>query len=553
MKNTHKTNDITVLKWIYQSCGKRRREAAVLIALNSWSALCVTLFAMLSRTVMDNAESQQREALIKNVIILFLLIASQIISRIVSSYIEAVGQGKAEISLKTRIFSSIIYGTYAEAAERHSGDLMTRLTADVLTVSDTYVHLIPSLAGYAVRIFTGAAALFLLDRRFAVIFIICGILVIITAALFRRTLKKLHRKVQERDSRVRSFMQEMLENLFAIKVFGIEDKVISRSIKQQKKFYREKVRKKSFTILASIGFSIAFAAGFLAATAYGAYGVLEGTMTFGTVVAIIQLVNQLQSPVIGITGIIPSFFGMTASAQRLIEVSSSERELKKDAEKIDYESFKRIRASHISFGYADETVINDSSFSIEKGDFVGIKGPSGAGKSTIFKLITGLYTADEGEIHIETDYGNLSCKDARYLYSVVPQGNMLFSGTVRENITILCPNATDEEIAKALSDSCAEFAYDLEDGLDFVLGEDGSGISEGQAQRLAIARALLGKGRILLMDEATSALDVISEETVLENLSARDDLTVLFITHRESVLEKCQRIITVSDRKIVEN
>lgn len=553
MKNMQKTNDISVLKWIRKSCGKRSRESVALTFLNAWSALCVTLFAILSKTVMDNAESHNREALIKNVIILFLLIASQIISRIVSSYIEAVSQGKAEIALKTRIFSSIIYGTYADSAERHSGDLMTRLTADVLTVSDTYVHILPALTGYAVRILTGAAALFMLDRRFAFIFIVCGVLLIITAALLRKTLKTLHRKVQEKDSRVRSFMQEMLENLFAIKVFGIEDKIINRSIKQQKKFYREKVRKKSFSILASIGFSIAFAAGFLGAMAYGSYGVLEGTMTFGTVVAIIQLVNQLQSPIMGFTGIIPSFFGMTASAQRLIEISSGERELKKDTDAVDYECFNRIKASHVSFGYGEDSVFKDCSFVIEKGDFVGIKGPSGAGKSTIFKLIAGLYNADEGEIHIETSYGNIPCKEARSLYSVVPQGNMLFSGTVRENITLLRPEATEEEIEKALNDACADFAYDLENGLDFILGENGAGISEGQAQRLAIARALLGKGKILLMDEATSALDNESEATLLEKLSVRKDLTILFITHRESVLEKCGKIITVADGKIDES
>lgn len=521
--------------------------------LNAWSALCVTLFAMLSKIVMDNAESHNREALIKNVIILFLLIASQIISRIISSYIEALSQGKAEIALKTRVFSSIIYGTYADSAERHSGDLMARLTADVLAVSDTYVHIVPALTGYAVRIITGAVALFMLDRRFAIVFIVCGVLLIITAALLRKTLKNLHRKVQERDSRVRSFMQEMLENLFAIKVFGIEEKIINRSIRQQKKFYRENVRKKTFSIFASIGFSIAFAAGFLAAMAYGSYGVLEGTLTFGTVVAIIQLVNQLQSPVMGFTGILPSFFGMIVSANRLIEISSTEKELKDTTEKANYESFERIKASDISFGYEENAVIEKSSFVIEKGDFVGIKGPSGAGKSTIFKLITGLYSANDGEIYIETSNGKISCKEARNLYSVVPQGNMLFSGTVRENITLLRPDATEAEIEKAISDSCAEFAYDLENGLDFVLGEDGAGISEGQAQRLAIARALLGKGKILLMDESTSALDNVSEALLLEKLFARKDLTILFITHRDSVLEKCGRTITVSGGKITEN
>lgn len=545
--------DTAVLKWIYKNCGKRRRESAVLILLNFWSAVCVTLFAMFSKIVMDNAQNGDKSALVKNIIILFLLIASQMVARIISSYVEAIGQGKAEISLKTNIFAKIIYGTYADSAERHSGDLMTRLTADVLTVSDTYVHLIPALTGYAVRILSGAAALFMLDRRFAVVFIICGILFIIIAGLLRKKMKTLHRKVQERDSRVRSFMQEMLENLFAIKIFGIEDKVVVRSIRQQKKFYREKVRKKSFSILASIGFSIAFAAGFLAAIAYGSYGVFKGTMTFGTVVAIIQLVNQLQSPTVGITGVLPTFFAMTASAQRLMEISDLKKEINEDSATTEYKDFVRIKAENIVFGYGDEAVISESSFTVNKGDFVGIKGPSGAGKSTVFKLITGVYTPDSGNICVETNDGSISCKNARSLYSVVPQGNMLFSGTIRENVTMLCPEATEQEIEKALSDSCAEFAYDLEGGLDFLLGEDGSGISEGQAQRLAIARALLGKGKILLMDEATSALDNDSEASLLQNLSARKDLTVLFITHRETVLEKCNRVITVTDGKIVEN
>ncbi len=545
-------SDFKTLKWIYHSCGKRRREICVLIPLNAWSALCVTLFAMLSKTVMDNAQAQDNKALVKNVIILFLLIASQIIVRVFSSYIEAVGQGKAEISLKTKIFASVIYGRYESSVDRHSGDLMTRLTTDVLAVSDTYVHIAPALTGYAVRILSGAVALFMLDRVFAVIFIACGSLLILVAALLRKKLKFLHKRVQERDARVRSFMQEMIENLFAIKIFGIEDKIITRSVKQQRKFYREKVRKKSFSILASIGFSIAFAAGFLAAVAYGSYGVFKGTMTFGTVVAIIQLVNQLQSPVIGVTGVLPAFFAMTASAQRLMEVSLAERELKSDHTPIDYDDFKSIKATDVTFGYGDETVIKNSSFEINKGDFVGIKGASGAGKSTIFKLITGLYAPDEGEIHIETSKGEVECECARRLYSVVPQGNMLFSGTVRENITILRPSATEEEIKKALSDSCAEFAYELEGGLDFMLNEDGVGVSQGQAQRLAIARALLGNGRVLLMDESTSALDSESEKLLLQNLSDRNDLTILFITHREAVLEKCDRIITIENGKIDE-
>ena len=545
--------DSTVLKWIYKNCGKRITEGVALTVLNAWSAVCVTLFAMLSKTVMDYAQNGNADEMIKNAIYLLLLIVSQILARICASFIEAVSQGKAEIKLKTSVFRNVIYGEYANVSERHSGDLMSRLTADVVYVSDNYVHILPALVGYVVRITSAAIALLALDRRFAIVFIICGVVVVAVAAVFRKILKNLHLKVQKRDSRVRSFMQEMLENLFAVKVFGIEEKIINRSYKQQKKFYREKVRKKSFSILATISFSLAFAAGFLAAVSYGSYGILKGTMTFGTVVAIVQLVNQLQSPVVGVTSVLPSFYGMLASAQRLIEISDISKDSAEPDTNITYDDFIRIKAENVAFGYSGENVISKADFSVEKGEFIGIKGPSGAGKSTIFKLITGLYETSDGSIYVETEKGIRFCRATRHLFSVVPQGNMLFSGTIRENITMLRPDATDDEIKDAISIACAEFVYDIENGLDFVLSEDGGGISEGQAQRLAIVRALLGSGKILLMDESTSALDDESERKLLENLKRRDDLTILFITHRQSVLDCCDREIQVSDGKISES
>ncbi len=544
--------DTSVLKWIYRNCGKRNKETVALIVLNSWSALCVTLFAMLSKTVMDNAQNGEKDALLKNVLLLLVLILSQMLARVLSSLVEAISQGRAEIDLKSAIFSSIIMGEYAESVERHSGDLMSRLTADVQMVSENYVHILPATVAYLVRIFTAAIALYSLDKKFAVIFIFCGLLFVIVAALSRKHLKTLHRRVQEKDSKVRSFMQEMLENLFAVKVFGIEEKVIKISLKQQKKFYREKVKKKSFSILAGIGFSLAFAVGFLAAVAYGSFGILNGAMTFGTVVAIIQLVNQLQSPAVGITSVIPTFFGMITSAQRLIEISGS-KETDIELADVSYEDFVKLRMEKAVFGYGEEKVITDANFTVNKGEFIGIKGPSGSGKSTIFKLLTGLYPTDSGKVVVETKNDELDCKNTKRLFSFVPQGNMLFSGTVRENITMLSPKATDEEIEQALKIASAEFAYELDGGLDFVLGEAGAGISQGQAQRLAIARALLGEGKILLMDESTSALDNETEKAVVDNLKSMEDLTVLFITHREMVLEQCDRTITASDGKIWEN
>lgn len=544
--------DRSVFKWIYTNCGGRVKEGVVLVALNAWSAVCVTIFALMSRKVMDSAQVGDKEALIKYSVYLFLLIISQIISRVVASLVEAVSQGKAEISLRTKVFSRILQGEYADYVERHSGDMMTRLVSDVQVVSDNYVHIFPAMVAFVVRIVSGAIALYQIDKGFASVFVLCGVVIVIIAALSRKHLKRLHNRVQEKDSKVRSFMQEMLENLFAIKVFGIEEAIINSSVKQQRKFYREKVKKKGFSIIAGIGFSLAFAAGFLAAVAYGSYGVLNGTMTFGAVVAIVQLVNQLQSPIVGVTGILPSFFAMTTSAQRLMEINPVQKERVEDIE-IEYDDFVRIKVRDAIFGYGDEKVISDASFTVNKGEFIGIKGPSGSGKSTVLKLITGLYPVDGGRVVIETKDAEYDCKHTRKLFSFVPQGNMLFSGTIRENLTILRPQATEDEIREALSVASAEFAYNLDGGLDFVLGEAGLGVSEGQAQRIAIARAILAGNGILLMDESTSALDSQTEEKVINNLKQIKDLTVLIITHRETVLEKCDRLINVANGHIEEN
>ncbi len=538
--------DISVLKWIYKNTGKRNLEIAVLIFLNAFSAVSVTLFAMFSKSVVDSAQKGNKDELVRNIIWFLTIILLQIVSRILSSFILAISQGKAEVCLKSSVFASVINGKYSQVTEKHSGDIMSRLTADVQFVCDHYISMLPNAISYAARMVSATIALYSLEKSFTIAVVFCGALVVAIAAIFRKQIKKIHRRVREKDAKVRAFMQEMIENLFAVKVFGIEEKVLKRSLKQQNSFYRAKVRQKSISIIAGISFSLMFTLGFLMAVTYGSYGILNGQMTFGTVVAIIQLVGQLRSPATGVTHVVPAFFSMTTSAQRLIELSEIEKDNIEYAD-VNYENFKKIRLEKVTFGYGKEKVIKEADFTIKKGEFIGIKGPSGAGKSTIFKLITGLYPVDSGKAVIETTLGEVDCKVAKKLFSFVPQDNMLFSGTVRDNITVLNPDVTEEEIQDAIRKASAEFVYDLDDGLDFVLGESGIGVSQGQAQRLAIVRALLGKGKILLMDESTSALDSETEKQIIDNLRNDYNITVLFITHREMVMEQCDRTITVAD------
>lgn len=541
--------DREAVRWIRRHCGKRGAECAVLVALNAYSAVCVTLFALLSKAVIDCAQRGDGEGFLRWAVLFLLLIVSQMASRAVSAVVEAMSRGKAEMCLKTHIFSNLIYGEYASVKKRHSGELSARLSADVGVVSDTAVHLLPAVTAYIIRIIGAGAALFAMDKRFAFAFLLCAVLVALFAALIRKPLKSIHSSVQEKDAGVRSYMQEMAENLFAVKIFKIEDKVIEKSKLLQKTLYKAKVQKQSFSAAASIGFSLAFGVGFLAAVVYGASGILKGTLTFGTVTAVIQLVNQLQAPTSGITGVLPSFFSMTASASRLMELECGKEE--NPDINLKYDDFVKIQASNLSFAYDDgEAVIKNSSFEIAKGDFAVICGESGAGKTTLFKLITGLYTPDEGKVEVIMNDRAVSGTCCRELFSYVPQGNMLFSGTIRENLTILNPEAGDGEIEAALKTACADFVWDLPEKTEFVLGESGAGLSEGQAQRIAIARALLGKGKILLMDEATSALDPETEKRLLSNLKSLGDITLVFITHREAVLKESNKILRAENGSI---
>lgn len=542
--------DMTAVKWIRRNTGNRDAEGVVLILLNALSAVCNTSFAVLSKNVIDSAQSKNFELLKKYVLILFSVIALQMLARIFASILEAVSQGRAEISLKTNVFASILGGNFAKMNHYHSGELMTRLTADVSVVSEASVHIVPAAVLNIVKIISSAVTLLVLDKNFALVFIVCGIAVSSAALILRNPIKKIHRIVLEKDEKLRSFMQESVENLFAVKVFGIERKMASRSQKKQKDLYFARIKGAGVSAVSHLGFSLAFGMGFLAAVAYGANGILKGTITFGTVTSMILLVNQFQSPVAGITAVIPAFFGMVTSASRLAEITENKTE-KEKFENINYEDFENITASGLTFDYDGEPVIENADFTINKGDFVGICGRSGAGKTTLFKLLTGLYEPVSGSISVKTADGIKNASALRSLISFVPQDNMLFSGTVRENITLLNQNADEKEIENALKISCAdEFVKSFSLGLETVLSEDGGRISQGQAQRLAIARALLSGKKILLMDEATSALDAETERKFIENLKAVNGITVLFITHRKEVLHNCNKIIQISGGEI---
>ncbi|MGN0476954.1 MAG: ABC transporter ATP-binding protein, partial [Ruminococcus sp.] len=290
---------------------------------------------------------------------------------------------------------------------------------------------------------------------------------------------------------------------------------------------------------------------------WGAYNIVQGNITYGVLTEVISLITQIQGPISGLTGIFPTYFAATASAERIMEIENLPNEKKINDNNLDvkktYDNLVSIDFENITFSYDRDVILDNTSLSINKGDFVAIMGITGIGKSTLMKLLMSVFPIDGGSIYMTLNNGEKMYvdKNLRRMFAYVPQGNFLLSGTIRENLTFVAPNATDEDIYRCLDLACADFMNDLPKGLETRLGERGVGLSEGQIQRLAIARALLTEAPILLLDECTSALDEETEKKLLTNLKMLKNKTCIIITHKKAALSICNKEVIIRDKKIV--
>lgn len=554
---TNKTKDSVTLKWLYNSTKKQLPAVFLLILANGFLSFLGVVFAFKCSSVIDSAVKFDKNGLISSLIFLVLLIAMQIIIRIICQNISVRTTAKTEIAIKSQLFSNILRKDYSKITAFHSGELMTRLTSDISIISEGIITLAPSVVAMVTRLIFAAAALIMVDTAFALVFLVAGLLILISTSLFRKLMKKLHKMVQETDGRLRSFLQEALGGILMIKVFGIEDKIDDTAMDYQNKNYKAKMKRRTISIAANTGLSLIFQLGFVFAFGWGAFSLINGIISVGTVTAIIQLVNQIQTPFAGMSGVLPRYYSILASSERIMEIEEIDAEKGETFEKIDpqstYSDLDSIVFSNISFGYDRDIVLENTSFEIKKGDFAVISGISGIGKSTLMKLLLGVINPHSGEIYLESKNGEkrTADKSTRPLFSYVPQGNLLLSGTIREAITIINPDASDEEIERALKISCADkFIKEFPLGLNTPIGEKGFGLSEGQIQRLAVARAILSDEPIILLDEATSALDEETEKQLLQNIRSMENKTCIIISHKRAAYDICNKEIKIENKKI---
>lgn len=539
------------MAWLWKQTKPQHLRLAGLVFGNACFSFISVFFALVCRSVIDAAVAANLRRMWQSAAVFLGIITLQTVLWLWLKRAEEYVRSKTAMDLRGNMTKQLLKKEYAAVRKKHSGEWMNRMFSDVQIISEGIVTILPGMVSMLTRLICAVAVLYFLQPLFAYIFVAGGLFLIVCTGVFRKKLKILHREVQEKQGKVQSFLQEMVENLLVIKVFGEEVDMEAKSQILQDEHFEAQMKRRKISICANAGFSFIFELGYFAALCWGAGGLYRGTVTYGTLTAILQLVGQLQTPVANLSGILPKIYGVLASSERIMELKKYPEE--RAAGKPEG-AFQNICFDRVRFSYGGAPVLKQVSFTIKRGETIAVTGLSGGGKSTIFLLILGIYSAREGKITIQTTKQNLSPgKDSRPLFAYVPQGNGLFSGTIRENIQFGKGEASEEKVWEALEAACArEFVEKLPQKLDTVVGEKGLGLSEGQSQRLAIARAILRETPIILLDEATSALDSKTEAEVLRHISTLNDRTCLIVTHREAALKICTKQLLLDHGTILE-
>lgn len=546
------------MSWIFGVSGKLKLGVLLLVLLNSAISISAVAFALVLREAIDGAVSGNKMVFLKFVIILGLIMLGQIAARGVIRFLDEYVRSGMENVIKTRLYETILSRKYSAITAFHTGELLNRITNDAVVVADGFVQIIPGIIAMLVKLAGAAAVLFVLDYRFSIIFFAGGGLVLIFTTLFRRVMKKLHKDVQAADGVLRSYLSENLGSLMVLKTFGAERKSIDTSKQYMDKHRFMRMKRNRFSNICNVGFGLVMNGGYIFGLCWCSFGILHGSITYGTLSAVLQLVDQLWAPLANMTGYLPKFYGMLSSAERCMELETLEEEhvesqFSRDYCRELYKDMTAIECKNITFRYEDDIILENADISIGKGELITIMGNSGAGKSTLLKLLLAIYEPEKGTLEIKTEKESYTLTEKyRKMFAYVPQGNFLMSGNVTSAIASLDDTSADVDMDKVKAVAhiaCADtFVEKLEHGYDTLIGERGMGISEGQAQRLAIARALYTDAPVLLLDEATSALDEQIEKKVLKNIRELTDKTVIIVSHRKAVLEVCDRCVVLEDK-----
>lgn len=547
-------NSIHYAKWLWQYTKPYLPFILLIMGISISSSLLNTYSAIVTKNIIDSATTGH--ILIKSMLLYIGIVIFMQVVDTVSQLITVVLNEKFSFGIRKQVYERIIHAHWMSIKKYHTGDLMTRLTSDAGNISNGIIQTIPQIIQLIITFIVTFLTLFYYEPMLAILAVLIAPIAALVSWLLGKRLKKLQIKVQESESRYRSYLQESLANLLIVKSFANEEYAIDRLVNLREERFHWVYKKSKMNVLSATVISLAFQIGYILAFVYGAMQVSNGQVTYGTMTLFLTLVNRIQAPVFGLAKQIPTVVSILASAGRVIELENIPSEQREENQitsgKIGLE------VQHLSFSYdeEEEPVFENANFTIQPGEFVALLGESGIGKTTMIRLIMSFIHNYEGQITFVSDSGEKQTANAniREFMAYVPQGNTLFSGSIRDNIIMGKLDATEEEIEEALKLAAAyDFVQELPKGVDTIIGERGHGISEGQAQRIAIARALIRKAPFLILDEATSALDAKTEVEVIEGIrSLTPRPTCFIITHRPSVLPHCNRQIQINNKRVSE-
>ena len=539
------------IKWYIQAARPYWKQMSIMLLCNLLIAGCAVGYVFVSKKLVDVAVAlfksggSGRElgvwaaAMIAIVLVRILLNA-------VRSFVQTTTEVKFKNALRRRLFDSLMHLRNESAVRLHSGDLLNRMLEDVRVVSSAFAVSIPSLIGTVFQLIAALAYLIILDWRLALVIIVVVPGGIAVGKFVTRRIRNLTSDIRKSDASVQSHLQESIQHLSLLQSLEYTDVSTSELDGLQGTLYGNELKRVKFSVTSRMLIGLAMQAGQVITFLWGAFGISTGAITYGMMTAFLQLVGQVQRPIIELSTKLPSLIHSSASIDRLNEIENLPHEEVGDP--VLLEGVVGVKLEDISFAYADseKDVLEDFSFDFTPGSRTAIVGPTGVGKSTLIRILLSFLNPRKGkvELYVAGQDPIAVSPSTRCNLVYVPQGNSLFSGTIRENLLMGNPEADDSQLESALRTAAADFVFGLPAGLETQCFEAGGGLSEGQAQRIAIARALLRPGSVLLLDEFSSALDAETETKLLERLTtALPDHTMIFITHREKVIEYCNSVL----------
>lgn len=541
------------IKWFNKAVRPYRGSIAVMMLCHVLLTACSIGFVFASKKLVDIAVAVlQGSASASGLWVWASVMICIVLGRIGLNALKTYFQTRTEINLKNRLrrrlFDVLLHLQSDGGAKYHTGDLLNRMQEDVRVVSTAFSSSIPNLLGTSLQFVAAFVFLMILDARLGLLVIVIVPAGIIAGKYITSRIKGLTLDIRKSDSQVQSHLQESLQHIALLQTMEYTQTSGASLEGLQGELYGNELKRVRFSILSRVFISLAFQAGNTAAFLWGVFGISHGTVTYGMMTAFLQLVAQIQRPLIEMSSQIPTVIHAAASIDRIIDLESLPRE--EIDEPVLLEGTAGIRVSDVTFAYPDSSVnvLDGFSHDFRPGSRTAIVGPTGVGKSTLIRLLLSLLKPQGGSIDVYNNIGIAPVSPATRCNLVyVPQGNSLFSGTIRDNLLMGNPEATEEQMNKALHTAAADFVFDLPAGIHTQCFEAGGGLSEGQAQRIAIARALLRPGTILLLDEFSSALDAQTETILMERLTSElPDHTMIFITHRDKIIDYCTDVLRLS-------